>query len=213
MPRFSYLQAHPDWATIFQSQMTVQMQQVARAVLAAYDFSDADTIADIGGGNGLLLATVLGAHPHLRGVLFDLPEIVAAAGSPLRQAGVLDRCRLEGGDFFRAVPDDADLYMLSWILHDWPDDQALQILRTCSACIRSGSRVLLIERVLPERAEPTTPEREAFLGDVHMLAVLGGRERTERELATLLNESGFSLERVIPTDSPRTILEAVRRAS
>lgn len=209
MPRFSYLRAHPEWATVFQSQMTLQMQQVARAVVAAYDFSGAETVADIGGGHGHLLATVLQANPNLRGVLFDVPEVVSAAEDSLRRAGVLERCRLAGGDFFAAVPVDADLYLMSWILHDWPDDQALRILRTCRSCMRPGSRILLIERVLPERAEPTSPVRDALLGDLHMLAVLSGRERTQRELATLLNESGFSLERVFPTDSPRMILEAM----
>jgi hypothetical protein len=136
MPRFEYLRAHSEWATIFQSQMTLQMQQVARAVVAAYDFSGARTIVDLGGGHGHLLATILQAHSSLRGVLFDVPEVVATAEKPLRQAGVLERCRLEGGDFVQAVPGDADLYLLSWILHDWPDDQAMRILRTCSTCIR-----------------------------------------------------------------------------
>jgi hypothetical protein len=210
MPRFAYLQAHPEWAAIFQSQMTLQMQQVARAVVAAYDFGGAHTIADIGGGHGHLLSSILRAHPTLRGVLFDLPEVVAAAEESLRREGVLDRCRLEGGNFFESVPDDADLYVLSWILHDWPDDQALSVLRTCREGIRPGTRVLLIERVLPENADPTGPVRDALLGDVHMLAVLSGRERTEREFASLLKESGFSLEQVIATQSPRMILEAVR---
>ena len=209
MPRFEYLRARPAWAAIFQSQMSLQMERVARAVVAGYDFSGVDTVVDIGGGHGLLLATILHAHPDPRGVLFDLPEVVAAAEEPLRRAGVLDRCRLEGGDFFQAVPRDADLYLLSWILHDWPDEQALRILRTCRAGIRPGARLLLIERVLPERAEPTPAVREALLGDVHMLAVLSGRERTQREFADLLTASGFNLERVLPTDSPRAILEAV----
>jgi hypothetical protein len=210
MPRFEYLRTHPEWANIFQSQMTLQMQQVARAVVAAYDFSSARTIVDLGGGHGHLLATILEAHTSLRGVLFDVPEVVTAAEESLRRAGVLDRCRLEGGDFFQAVPGDADLYLLSWILHDWPDDHAKRILRTCSTCIRPGSRILLIERVLPERAGPGGSVRDGLLGDVHMLAVLSGRERTQREFANLLDESGFSLQRVLPTDSPRAILEAVR---
>ncbi len=213
MQRFEYLRAHPEWSSIFQSQMTLQMQQVARAVVAAYDFSGAHTIADLGGGHGHLLATILGAYAHLRGVLFDVPQVVAAAEEPLRRAGVLERCRLEGGDFFQVVPGDADLYLLSWILHDWPDDQARRILRTCSTCVRPGARLLLIERVLPERAEPSASVRDALLGDVHMLAVLSGRERTQREFANLLDGSGFSLERVLPTDSPRMILEAVRRGA
>src|SRR6185312_16280732 len=98
MPRFEYLRAHPEWAAVFQSQMTLQMQQVARAVVAAYDFSSAHTIADVGGGHGHLLATILAAHPHVRGVLFDVPEVIDTAEDPLRRAGVLERCRLEGGD-------------------------------------------------------------------------------------------------------------------
>jgi hypothetical protein len=211
MPRFEHLREHPEWATIFQSQMTFQMRQVARAVVAAYDFSGAHTIVDVGGGHGHLLATILEVHASLRGVLFDVPEVVAAAREPLRQACVLDRCRLEGGDFFEAIPGDADLYVLSWILHDWPDDQAKRILDTCGSCMRPGTRLLLVERVLPERAESSPLTRDALLGDVHMLAVLSGRERTQREFASLLNDGGFSLQRAISTDSPRTILEAVRR--
>lgn len=210
MPRFEYLRAHPEQMAIFQSQMTFQMQQVARAVVAAYDFSSARTVADLGGGRGHLLATILAAHANLRGVLFDIPETVAVAEESLRRAGILERCRLEGGDFFQSVPSDADLYILSWILHDWSDDQVMRILRNCSRSIRPGSRLLVIERVLPERAEPSDPVRGAFLGDIHMLALLTGRERTLSEFTDLLTASGFHLERVIPTDSPRTILEAYK---
>src|SRR5262249_27432971 len=164
--------------SVFQSQMTLQMQQVARAVVAAYDFSTAHTIADIGGGHGHLLATILGAYSNARGILFDVPEVVVAAEEPLGQAGVVERVRLgEGGSCFEAVPGDADVYLLSWILHDWPDDQARRILRTCRTCIRPGSRVLLVERVLPELGARSPAARDALLGDVHMLAVLSGRER------------------------------------
>ncbi|MBV9173271.1 MAG: methyltransferase domain-containing protein [Chloroflexi bacterium] len=115
------------------------MQQVARAVVAAYDFSGAHTVADLGGGRGHLLATTLRAHANLRGVLFDIAETVAVAEEELRRAGILERCQLEGGDFFQSVPGDADLYILSWILHDWSDDQVMQILRNCSRSIRPGS--------------------------------------------------------------------------
>ena len=210
MPRFEHLQAQPEWAGVFQTQMSVQMAHVARAVVAAYDFSGLARVADIGGGRGTFLGTLLAAYPHLRGVLLDLPAIVAEAREPLRQAGVLDRCTLVAGDFFQAIPSDADLYVLSWILHDWPDPQALRILETCAAQLPRGTRLLLIERVLPERADNSAVSREALFGDVHMLAVLNGRERTRSEFAALLGASGFTLERVIDTASPRAILEATR---
>ncbi len=210
MPRFTHLQVHPAWAGVFQSQMSLQMTQVARAVVEAYDFSGVTCVADIGGGRGTLLATLLAANPELRGVLLDLPEIVAEADQPLRRAGVRDRCRLIPGDFFHAIPSDADLYVLSWILHDWPDPDARRILDTCAAHVAPGTRVLLIERVLPERADNSPATREALFGDVHMLAVLNGRERTRSEFEALLGESGFKLERVVGTASPRAILEATR---
>jgi hypothetical protein len=211
MPRFAHLQAHPEWAGVFQSQMSLQMSHVARAVVAAYDFSGVRLVADIGGGRGTLLAALLGAYPDLRAILFDLPEVVAEAEQRLRQAGVWERCRLVGGDFFESVPSDADLYVLSWILHDWPDNQAARILDVCALHVRQGARLLLIERVLPERADNSAATREALLGDVHMLAVLNGRERTRSEFSALLASAGFALERVITTSSPRAILEAVRQ--
>ena len=210
MPRFEYLQAHPEWAAIFQSQMSLQMVQVARAVVAAYDFAGLGTVADVGGGHGTLLAAILDAYPGLNGILFDLPEVVAGAEEPLRLAGVLSRCRMVGGDFFQSVPDDADLYLLSWIVHDWPDEQAARILATCATHLRPGTRLLLIEGLQPQRAEDTAATREALLSDLHMLAVLTGRNRTRSEFEALLQAAGFRLERVIPTASPRAILEAVR---
>ena len=210
MPRFRYLQLHPEWATVFQKQMSLQVAQVARAVVAAYDFSGVSSVADIGGGRGTLLAAILASQPHVRGTLFDLPEVVADAELTLRQAGVRDRCSVVGGDFFEAIPQGADLYLLSWILHDWPDEDAARILARCARHLHPGTRLLVIERLLPAHADRSAATREALLGDVHMLAVLTGRERTQAEFAALLASAGFRLERVIPTSSPRAILEAVR---
>lgn len=206
VPRFQYLQAHPEWADVFQSQMSLTMQQVAQAVVEAYDFSGVRTVVDVGGGRGTLLSAVLRANPETRGVLFDLPEVVAEAVL----AGVEERCRTEGGDFFARVPTGGDLYMLSWILHDWPDEQASRILDACARAIDPGVRVLFVERVLPDHADTTPATREALMGDVHMLAVLTGRERTRAEFEALLGAAGFGLRRVVATRSARSVLEAVR---
>jgi hypothetical protein len=211
MPRFEHLQAHPDWASVFQSQMSLQMAQVARAVVKAYDFSGVGVVADVGGGRGTLVAALLRAYAGLRAVLMDLPEVVVEAEALLRTLGVAERCTCVGGDFFASIPRGADVYVLSWILHDWPDDRAADILRVCAEGLTPGARLLVIERVLPERVDDSAATREALFGDVHMLAVLNGRERTQSEFACLLRNAGFALANVIPTTSPRWILEAVRQ--
>jgi hypothetical protein len=210
VPRFQYLQAHPEWADVFQSQMSLTMQHVARAVVEAYDFSGVDTVVDVGGGRGTLLSAVLRTNVAAKGVLFDLPEVAREGDAALRADGLSGRYAVQGGSFFDRVPSGGDLYMLSWILHDWPDADAARILATCATAIAPGVRVLFVERVLPDHADATPATREALMGDVHMLAVLTGRERTRAEFEALLDAAGFGLQRIVETHSPRSILEAVR---
>ena len=199
--------AHPELNEHFNRFMAAMTGQVAAAVLAAYDFSPYRTLVDVGGGHGALLAPILRAHPHLEGVLFDQPHVLAGARAYLEAAGVAARCRLVAGDFFAAVPPGADAYLLKWIIHDWDDDRAVAILRTCRAAIGGGAgKVLLVERLLPARAAQAPG---TIYGDLTMLVVEGGRERTEAEYRALLAAAGLALVRVVPTGSDFSVLEAV----
>ncbi len=128
---FDYLKRQPDAAATFNTFMAGQTAASVDAVLATYDFAGVRELVDVGGGRGALLAGILRANPDMHGVLLDMPEVIATAQPLLDQAGVSDRCRLLGGDFFEAVPAGADLYVLKFILHDWPDDRCIRLLRNC----------------------------------------------------------------------------------
>ena len=202
---FDYLTRSPGAGVVFNEAMTGWTTQVASAVAAAYAFAGSETVVDVGGGHGLLLATVLRAHPEMRGVLFDLPQVVAGAQPLLAAEGVADRCMAVGGDFFASVPEGGSVYMLAQILHDWDDDRCRVILQNCRRAIRPDGRILVVEQVLP-------PGNEPALGkwlDLHMLVLLTGRERTAAEYGALFAAAGFTLTAVIPTTSGASIVEGV----
>jgi O-methyltransferase domain len=202
---FDHLSRRPADEAAFQASMAARAEREARDVVAAYDFTGLGRLVDVGGGAGVLLAAILDAAPHLEGVLVDRPAAVEQAR---RRLG--DRAQCVAGDFFAAVPAGADAYVLSRVIHDWPDAEAVAILRTCRAAMAAGARLLLVEAVLPERAADSP---EAIRMDLHMLVLFGARERTEREYAELLSAAGLALARVIPTASPSgiSVLEAVLR--
>src|SRR5205085_1040184 len=178
-PIFQYLGGDPDAAAILNDAMTSTSSIDAAAVVQAYDFSSLRTLVDVGGGHGLMLATVLKVNPHMRGVLFDLPHTVDGATALLKREGVADRCRVMAGDFFRSVPEGGDAYMLKLVVHDWPDDRALQILENCHAVMRPGHRLILVDYVLRPGDEPDFGK----LVDLEMLVLTsGGRGRGEREV-------------------------------
>jgi SAM-dependent methyltransferase len=202
---FAYLAEHPDEGSQFNSTMIGFHGAEPPAVADAYDFSAVDTIVDVGGSTGHMLATILERYPGPEGVLFELPRVVREAPALLDERGVADRVTCTAGDFFDQVPDGGDVYILSHILHDWSRDRCLTILRNCRAAMRPDGRLLIVEMVLPDEGPP----HPGYELDMVMLALTGGRERTEAEYAALLEESGFSLNRVIPTDSPVSVVEAV----
>jgi hypothetical protein len=171
---FDYLQHDEIAGRSFNAAMTSYSAQEIPAVCAAYDFSRFRTIADIGGGQGRLLAALLRASSNARGILFDLPAVCAGAQRALDEAEVADRVTVVSGDFFREVPRGAQLYVMKSIIHDWDDDAALHILANCRAAMAADARLLLVERLVGEPNEPD----EAKLFDINMLAMLGGRERT-----------------------------------
>jgi O-methyltransferase len=185
---FTHLTRDPELSALFNASMGEGTQDTADAIAKQYDFSRYRTVVDVGGGNGTLLAAILGAEPALRGIVHDSPDGVAEAGDTLRAAGVADRCEVHAGDFFSAVPEGGDLYLLKNILHDWDDERATRILANCH---RAGGRVLLVESVLPPRVDPSAPP-DAYLMDINMLVNFGGRERTEAEFHALLTAAGFT---------------------
>ncbi|WP_066366070.1 methyltransferase [Herbidospora mongoliensis] len=188
-PLFEHLAASEELSTIFNTAMREGTGQVAEFV--PFDFSGT-TVVDVGGGNGTLLAALLGRHPDAHGVLFDSAEGTAAAVPIL--ADVADRCRIENGDFFDAVPE-GDVIILKGILHDWDDDTCVRLLRGCRKSLRLGGRLLVIEPVMPESL--AAPEASGVvMSDLAMLVYTGGRERTRSEFGALLDAAGFTLTQV-----------------
>jgi SAM-dependent methyltransferase len=207
MSEWEHREQHPELNEYFNARLGRGTARATRAVLAAYDFSSFRTIADVGGGHGALLAAVLQAHPSVTGILFDQPHVVAGAGPHLEAAGVAARCQVVGGSFFDHMPDGADAHILKSVIHDWDDEHSVAILRNCHRDLNEHGTLLLVERVMPARVghDPDT-----IWVDVHMLALTGGRERSEVEYRALFAAAGFTLTRVIPTRSPFSIIEGVR---
>jgi len=203
---FPYYAAHPESDEPFNEAMVAASGVVAEAVTGAYDFTPFGKIVDVGGGHGGLLTAILRAAPDARGVIFDQPQVAAGARASVEAAGLASRCETAGGDFFESVPEGGDAYVLKWIVHDWDDERALRILRNCRRAMREGGRLLLVEGVVPEGNEPAM----AKMMDLQMLVMTGGRERTAREFRALLAEAGFEMTRVVATNSPVSIVEAVR---
>jgi SAM-dependent methyltransferase len=199
---FTYLAQHPDASAVFNRAMAAGIRARVEALIA-FDWSKQARIADIGGGSGTAIASVLAANPHLHGVLFDLPNVVKEADGILEQAGVSDRCEIVSGNFFTDPLPPADAYVLAQVLHDWNDDRAAAILRNCRRSIADGGRLLVVEGVVPSGSEP------GFLKhlDLHMLVLVGGKERTEEEWHALLAAEAFEIAS-IATAGPANLIEA-----
>lgn len=205
VPIFDWLGSHPTEAALFNDTMIGFHGMEPPAIAAAYDFSGFATIADVGGSTGNLLATILNRYSSPRGILFDLPHVVANAPALLEQRGLKDRVQIESGSFFDRVPEGADCYVLSHVIHDWNPAQCLTILGNCRRAMKPDSRLLLVEMVLPDGDVP----HPGKMLDIVMLAVPGGEERTGPQYGALLQEAGFRMTRVVPTASPASLVEAV----
>jgi ubiquinone/menaquinone biosynthesis C-methylase UbiE len=203
---YDHLTRHPETARSFDRQMQM-MTEFFAGIPAAYDFSDVGTVVDVAGGSGTLLATVLTAAPHARGILFDADHVVEAARDGLAECGVLDRCELVGGDFLDSVPSGGDVYTLSRILHNWDDERCQDLLANCRAAMRPGATLLIVEHVVPETDPPVS-----LLGlDLNMLTLFGGCERTATEFRILLDKAGFDLTGQHPLSLDHAVLIARRR--
>jgi 2-polyprenyl-3-methyl-5-hydroxy-6-metoxy-1,4-benzoquinol methylase len=200
---WTHRQGNPTQNAIFNDTMAALSWSVAGAVAEAYDFSGLSSVVDVGGGQGALLEAVLARHEHLTGTVFDLPHVVAKEP---RSSALQSRWAAEAGSFFQAVPS-ADAYLVKSILHDWPDERCVQILRNCAAALNPDGVVLVVELVL----DRTGYEVDAALSDLNMLVLPGGRERTESEYAALFDAAGLRLARVVDTGTRMAILEAAVR--
>jgi hypothetical protein len=205
MPLFEWLGNHPAEASMFSETMIGLHAGEPAAVAAAYDFSQCETLIDVGGATGKMLAAILSLHPEPRGILFDLPHVIRDAPVLIQAQGLADRIKTEGGSFFESVPAGGSAYMLSHIIHDWTEAQCLTILGNCRRQMKPTSRLLIIEMVLPTG---NTPHPGKVL-DMVMLTVAGGQERTEPEYRVLLEKARFRLTRVLPTESAVSVVEAV----
>ena len=195
---FAHLGRNADHEVMFQASMADRAEQEAKDVVAAYDFTGLGRLVDIGGGRGVLMAAILRAAGGMTGLLMDREASLPAARAYLESAGVAARAECVPGDFFAAVPAGGDAYVLARVLHDWDDAHAERILGNCRQVMRRGSRLLIVEAILPERARESPA---AIRMDLHMLLLLGARERTETEFQRLLERTGFHMQRAVRTRS------------
>jgi len=209
MGYWDYLAAHPDQQALFDQSMVQRAQVLSLACVPVLDWPASGMIADIAGGIGILVAAVLQAAPGARGILVDQPQVLERARPVLERQGVADRCVLSPGDLF-APPPPADLYLLASVLHDWDDDHAVRILAALGHSATNDTRLRIFEMVLPEDA---TPHR-ATMSDVLMLLMFdGARERTVGQYRELLEDTGWQLERVVPSPGPMSVIQANRSAT
>jgi hypothetical protein len=200
----------PEETAVFDAAMADFTRLAAIAVAAAYDFAPLRTVVDVGGGNGALLIGILSAYPALHGTVIDRPEAVARARQQIASAGLVDRCDAVGGDFFKTVPSGGDAYMLKHVIHDWDDDRALAILKTCHRGMGANGRLLIIEGVYPPRIGPSLESRGAAANDVNMLVCTGGRQRSEAEFRALFDAAHFRLTKIVPTPAGVSVIEGLR---
>jgi hypothetical protein len=189
----------PEAPAIFRAVMGTAPAENYQPIVVAWNFADSRVVADLGGGGGGLMCAILKTHPNLRGMLVDRQASVDAAVARFDAEGLSNRCTLIGADLAETVPSGADTYVIKHVLHGRRDDAAIRILQNCRQVIPDDGRLLVIEFVLPDvisRADPLLEER--LMSDLNMLAVTGGKERSEIEWRSLLQSAGFSLQQVIP---------------
>ena len=201
---WKYFQQNPEDAAVFNNSMSNVTAAANEAITSLYDFSQFGTIIDVGGGHGGLITSILKKNPEVRGVLFDAAEVIEGARPKIEAAGLADRLETVSGDFFKSVPEGGDAYVMKWIIHDWDDEKSNTILRNIRNRMQPNSKLILVDCVVPETDEPHFSK---FI-DLNMLVMTGGKERTEKEFAQILEAAGFKLLRVITTDMPHSMVEA-----
>lgn len=205
----SYLATHPDFATLFNTAMLSGTQGINAEIGAHYPFGNFGWIVDVGGGIGTLLLPILDRHPEMRGTIFEFPDVAAQAREHIAAAGLAARCDAVEGDARVTVPAGADAYVMKAVLHGRTDSEAEVILHNCRHAMSAHAKLLIIERLLPERIDPNDAlARENLLSDINMMVAAGGRERTETEYRALLVKAALRPTRVIRTPGTSAIIEA-----
>jgi hypothetical protein len=204
---FEYLEQHPEDLAVFGESMTSLSSTENPQIASAYKFSGVRTLVDVGGGHGSLLATILQANPKMKGVLFDQPSVISRAQKDqhVTAPDISERCTLQSGNFFQAVPTGGDAYIMKYILHDWNDEQCLKILENCRDAMNEKGKVLVVDNVIPPGNDPSWGK----LLDIQML-IIGGRERTKKEFAAMFKQAGLKMTRILPTKCALSIVEGVR---
>jgi hypothetical protein len=205
---WEHFRQNPDRGAIFDSMMDAFHGHETPAMAEAYDFSGAGTVVDIAGGDGDVLARILADHPHCRGVLFDVPEVAQRTRERWQGEPLAERCDFVGGDFFQPLEVSGDLFLLRHIIHDWQDDQAVQILQNVRAAMPANGKLLVIEGVIEPGNDPFSYK---FL-DLTMMALFGARERSRDQYTELLGRAGFEINRIVPTSAEVSIIEALPAA-
>jgi hypothetical protein len=208
MRTFEYMAQNPELARVYNDAMAASAEERAAGVVGTYQFSAFRTVADVGGGDGTLLAAILQAHPTMAGILLERPSLAPVVHERLEATGVAGRCRVVAGDFFQAVPAGADVYLLSHIIHNWDDERSAAILRNCRAAMGPAGVLLLVEQVLPPQVDASATAQRALMADIHMMVITGGQERTKAEYEKLLASAGFRLTQVIGTPGGESVVEA-----
>jgi hypothetical protein len=204
MPIFEYFKHHPEENEGFNKCMTDLSNIDGPAVADAYSFASINSIVDVAGGQGIMLATILARNPHMKGTLYDLPHVVEGARKAALEP-VIERCSVASGDMFSTVPTGADAYIMKHIIHDWTDDECVKILHACRQAVNPAGKLLVVDTVIPS-GSGFHPGK--FM-DIQMLLFPGGRERTEKQFRELFSASGWKLTRIVPTSVPESIVEGV----
>jgi ubiquinone/menaquinone biosynthesis C-methylase UbiE len=202
-PLFDHIATHPELGPLLDAGMTCMHGYETAAMIDAYDFGTVRVLADIGGGNGSLIGAVLQRYPKMHGILFDLGHVIGRAKESLKKCGVADKCQVIEGSFFETIPAGADAYLFRHIIHDWTDEQSVQILGLCRRVIPKDGRLLLVECVVPAGNEPSLSKDF----DMTMMTFTGGVERTESEFRSLFKQAGFELVSVTPTTTMVSVVE------
>ena len=202
---FDYLQQNIEAADAFNQGMANVSSMLAYAVLMAYDFAAISSIVDVGGGQGKFLEKVLQFNPHITGTVLDTALTIERAKQCAGNDAWNRRCSYVTGDFFASVPQGADAYLLSGVIHDWDDRRAITILRNCRRAMTGKGRVLIVDMVVPDSDAMSFSK----VLDLNMLAMTGGRERTRAEFHAVLDAANFELTRITPTVAPQSVIEAV----
>ena len=204
MGPFEYLSNNPEEGKTFDRAMTNFHGGETQPMIDHYDFSVFDTVVDVGGGNGDVLSSVLEQNTEVKGVLFDMPEVIERARENISNKGLIDRCKPTAGNFFESVPN-GDAYILRHIVHDWNDDDAVRILSNCRKSMNSNGKILVVEAVIPEGNDPHPFK---WL-DITML-MIGGKERTKEQFETIFNKAGLKINRILPITPAISIVEGIK---